>query len=42
LLHELLPTAATVALLVDPANPVTVSETTNLKNAAQVLGLKAP
>jgi putative ABC transport system substrate-binding protein len=41
LLHELLPTATVVALLVNPANPVTASETTNLKGAARVLGLQA-
>jgi putative ABC transport system substrate-binding protein len=41
LVHELLPTAAVVALLVNPANPVTASETTNLKDAARVLGLQA-
>jgi putative ABC transport system substrate-binding protein len=41
LLHELLPTAAVVALLVNPTNPVTASETTNLKEAARILGLQA-
>jgi putative ABC transport system substrate-binding protein len=41
LLHELLPTATVVALLVNPANPVSASETTNLKDAARVLGLQA-
>jgi putative tryptophan/tyrosine transport system substrate-binding protein len=40
LLHELLPTAAFLALLVNPDNPVTASETTNLKAAARVLGLQ--
>ena len=41
LLHELLPTASVVALLVNPSNPVTASETTNLKDAARTLGLRA-
>jgi putative ABC transport system substrate-binding protein len=41
LLHELLPTASVVALLVNPSNPVTASETTNLKDAARALGLRA-
>jgi putative ABC transport system substrate-binding protein len=41
LLHQLLPTAAVVALLVNPTNPVTASETTSLQNAARVLGLQA-
>jgi putative tryptophan/tyrosine transport system substrate-binding protein len=41
LLHELLPAATVVALLVNPSNPVTASETTNLKDAARMLGLQA-
>jgi putative ABC transport system substrate-binding protein len=41
LLHELLPTAAVVALLVNPTNPVTESETTSLQDAARILGLQA-
>ncbi len=41
LLHELLPTAAVVALLVNPTNPVTTSETTSLEDAARILGLQA-
>jgi putative tryptophan/tyrosine transport system substrate-binding protein len=41
LLHELSTTAAVVALLVNPTNPVTASETTSLKDAARVLGLQA-
>ena len=40
LLHGLLPTAAVVAVLVNPANPVGRSETTNLESAARVLGLQ--
>ena len=34
LLHELLPTAAVTALLVNPSNPVTASEITNLVGAS--------
>jgi putative ABC transport system substrate-binding protein len=42
LLHELLPTATVVALLVNPANPSnTELETTSLQDAARVLGLRA-
>jgi putative tryptophan/tyrosine transport system substrate-binding protein len=41
LLHELLPAATAVALLVNPTNPVTASETTNVKDAARILGLQA-
>jgi putative ABC transport system substrate-binding protein len=41
LLHELLPAAASIGFLVNPLNPVAASETTNLKSAARVLGLKA-
>jgi putative ABC transport system substrate-binding protein len=41
LLHELMPAAASIGFLVNPLNPVSTSETTNLKSAAQVLGLKA-
>jgi putative ABC transport system substrate-binding protein len=41
LLRELLPTATAVALLVNPTNPVTASETTSLEDAARVLGLQA-
>jgi putative ABC transport system substrate-binding protein len=40
LLHELLPTAAVVALLVNPSNPVTESETKSLQEAAGSLGLR--
>jgi putative ABC transport system substrate-binding protein len=41
LLHELLPTAAVVALLVNPANPSnTELETTSLQDAARALGLQ--
>jgi putative ABC transport system substrate-binding protein len=42
LLHELLPTAAVVALLVNPANPSdTELETTSLQDAARALTLRA-
>jgi len=41
LLHELLPRAAVVALLVNPTNPVTASETTSLEDAARVLDVQA-
>jgi putative ABC transport system substrate-binding protein len=41
LLRELLPTATAVALLVNPTNPVTASETASLEDAARVLGLQA-
>jgi putative ABC transport system substrate-binding protein len=41
LLHELAPTAAVIALLVNPTNPAaTESETKNLQDAARSLGLK--
>jgi len=40
MLHELLPTAAVVALLINPTNPVSASETTSLEGAARVLGLE--
>ncbi len=41
LLHELLPTAAVVAVLVNPTNPANAeSETRNLRDAAPSLGLK--
>jgi putative tryptophan/tyrosine transport system substrate-binding protein len=38
-LHELLPTAAVVALLVNPTNPFSEPETRNVRDAAQTLGL---
>ena len=41
LLHELLPTASIVALLVNPANPLTESETRGVREAARSLGLAA-
>jgi putative ABC transport system substrate-binding protein len=41
LLHELVPTAAVVALLVNPTNPVTKSETKNFQDVARSLGLQA-
>jgi len=40
-LHELLPTAAVVALLINPANPVAASEMMSLEDVARVLGLQA-
>ena len=41
LLHELLPTASVVALLVNPSNPLTESETRGVREAARSLGLAA-
>jgi putative tryptophan/tyrosine transport system substrate-binding protein len=41
LLHELVPMAADVAVLINPTNPsVTESETSNLQDAARALGLE--
>jgi putative ABC transport system substrate-binding protein len=40
LLHELLPTATVVALLVNPTNPFTEPEARNLRDAAGSLGLQ--
>jgi len=40
LLHELLPTASVVALLVNPSNPLTESETRGVREAARSLGLQ--
>jgi len=40
LLHELLPTATVVALLVNPTNPVTEPETRGVRDAASALGLQ--
>jgi putative ABC transport system substrate-binding protein len=40
LLHELVPTAATVAVLVNPANPNTESLSTDLQAAAHSMGIK--
>jgi putative ABC transport system substrate-binding protein len=40
LLHELVPAASVVALLVNPADPVTDVETKNLQDAAHSLGLQ--
>jgi putative ABC transport system substrate-binding protein len=40
LLHELLPKAVVVALLVNPRNPVTESESNSLQEAAGSLGLR--
>ena len=39
LLHELLPTATAVALLVNPTNALTQSETKDVQDAARLLGL---
>jgi putative ABC transport system substrate-binding protein len=41
LLHELVPNASIVALLVDPSNPVTEPDTINLQVSAASLGLQA-
>ena len=41
LLHELVPNASIVALLVDPSNPVTEPDTINLQASAASLGLQA-
>jgi putative ABC transport system substrate-binding protein len=41
LLHELVPTATVLALLVNPSNPVTEPYTINLQGAAASLGLQA-
>jgi putative ABC transport system substrate-binding protein len=41
LLREVVPTAAVVALLVNPNNPVTEPETRSLQDAARTLGLHA-
>src|SRR5262245_29481376 len=40
LLRELVPTAATVALLVNPTNPVAVTQTRDMPAAARALGLE--
>ena len=40
LLHELLPRAATIAVLVNPTDATVVSETTGVPEAAHVLGLQ--
>jgi putative tryptophan/tyrosine transport system substrate-binding protein len=42
LLHELVPTAAVVAVLVDPTNPVSDPQTRILQDAARSLGLQLP
>jgi ABC-type uncharacterized transport system substrate-binding protein len=41
LLHELLPTASVVALLVNPTSPVTDPETKSFRDAARLLELRA-
>jgi len=42
LLHELLPTAATIALLVDPTNPISAdTQWRGIQKAAGILGLQA-
>jgi putative tryptophan/tyrosine transport system substrate-binding protein len=38
-LHELLPTASTIALLVNPTNVLSKSETKDVQDAARLLGL---
>jgi putative tryptophan/tyrosine transport system substrate-binding protein len=40
LLHELLPTATTVALLVNPTNPIAEAHTRDLQGTARSLGLQ--
>jgi putative tryptophan/tyrosine transport system substrate-binding protein len=40
LVHELPPKAAVIALLVNPANPLSEYETTGVRNAARALGLE--
>jgi putative ABC transport system substrate-binding protein len=40
LLHELVPTAAVIALLVNPTNPYTEPETKEVRDAARSLGLQ--
>jgi putative tryptophan/tyrosine transport system substrate-binding protein len=40
LLHELVPAATTVALLVNPTSPFAVPETTESRVAAHALGLR--
>jgi putative tryptophan/tyrosine transport system substrate-binding protein len=41
LLHELVPTVASIAMLVNPANPIFVlAETKDLQSAAHVLGVR--
>jgi len=41
LVHELVPTAATIAALVNPTNPVTEPETNSLDEATRSLGLRS-
>jgi putative tryptophan/tyrosine transport system substrate-binding protein len=42
LLRELMPGATTIGLLVNPANPNALSETTDVQAAARALGLQIP
>jgi putative ABC transport system substrate-binding protein len=39
LLHELIPTATAIGFLVNPTNPISPSETSDVQTAAHVLGL---
>jgi putative ABC transport system substrate-binding protein len=40
LLHELIPTATTIALLVNPTSPAAVTQTSDLQTAARTIGLQ--
>jgi putative ABC transport system substrate-binding protein len=40
ILHELVPTASVIALLVDPANPTAETNSKELQAAARALGLE--
>jgi putative tryptophan/tyrosine transport system substrate-binding protein len=42
LLHELVPTASTIVLLVNPTNALTEATTTNVQTAAHALGVQLP
>ena len=42
LMHELVPNAAVIALLINPTNPTAEVQAKELENAARILGLHAP
>jgi putative tryptophan/tyrosine transport system substrate-binding protein len=42
ILHELIPMATSIALLVNPANPASETESKNMQTAARTLGLQLP